>query len=205
MNFEEFKKAALSTEKVPETLRFSLHGTACLLAAGVMMAKLADQMKKTMIYGKEFDEGQYRDNINKLRRQLDLMLSQAHRVATPEDTETELFKPNLRVLHGAIGMFGEAGEVLEAVIAEMKTGELDSVNVAEELGDSDWYKVVILDEICISEEESRTAVIEKLTNKATGRYKNGFSEGAALALRDTVAERVLLEDSLAVVSGETVI
>ena len=43
----------------------------------------------------------------------------------------------MRVLHGAIGMFGEAGEVFEAVVAEMNTGELDSVNVAEELGDSE--------------------------------------------------------------------
>jgi len=192
MNSQEFSIAALATEKVPQTLRFSRSGLAMLLASCIGMAKIADQVKKTMIYDKAFDTDEFTESLYKLESQLQTMRMRAHSIATPEDTESPLHAPNLRLTHGAIGMFGETGEILEALLKHLQTGELDLVNVAEETGDSDWYKNLIHDETGISEEVSRHAVIEKLTNKKNGRYKNGFSEEAALN-RDTDAERALLE------------
>lgn len=195
MNSKEFSTAALATEKVPTKLHFSRGGLLLLLQAGVEMANIVDQVKKTMIYDKPFDTDAFRNSCSQLSEDLDKMSNQAHRIATPEDTESLLFEPNLRLVHGAIGMYGEAGELLEAMAKHLETGELDLTNVAEETGDSDWYKNLIHSETGITEEQSRAAVINKLTNKLTGRYKDGFSNEAALD-RDVVAERILLESNV---------
>lgn len=197
MNSQEFSVAALLTEKVPTSLHFSRGGLLRLLQAGVEMANIIDQVKKTMIYDKPFDADAFRNSCSELTERLHLMSSIAHRIAIPEDTVSALYEPNLRLVHGAIGMYGEAGELLEAMSKQLLSGQLDLVNVAEETADSDWYKNLIHSETGITEEQSRAAVISKLTNKLTGRYKDGFTNEAALD-RDVVAERILLETSVVI-------
>jgi NTP pyrophosphatase (non-canonical NTP hydrolase) len=96
-------------------------------------------------------------------------------------------------MHGAIGMFGEAGELLDAVLKEMKTGALDLVNVGEELGDNFWYAAIIADETGISFDSAQETVVKKL--KARFGYK--FTSEAALS-RDLATERSILEASISV-------
>lgn len=201
MTSDEFKTSALSTEKVPTALHFSRSGLAMLLSAAGQMAGIVDQVKKTMIYDKPFSENDFREKIGKLTGQLERMVSAAHRIAIPEDTESPLHAPNLRLVHGSIGMYGEAGELLEAMLKQLQTGELDMVNVGEELGDAFWYATLVSDESGISFEMAQEAVIQKLTNKQTGRYKAGYSNEAALN-RDIDAERALLESSVVSTEAE---
>lgn len=191
MNFDEFKTDALRTESKPESLNFSRSGLAMLLSAGVHMAKIMDAAKKTMFYGKPLDADNLREAIVKLQDQLSVIRYRAHDIASPTDgEEATLHTPNLRITHGAIGMFGESGELLEAVMKSMLTGELDLINIAEETGDCDWYKAIIHDESGVSEEASRAKVIAKLKK----RYGDKFSNEAALS-RDLAAERRVLEET----------
>lgn len=193
MNFDQFKTDALRTESRPEALNFNLTGLAALLSAAVLMAKIMDTAKKTMFYGKPLDVGQLREQLDQLEDMAKGLGRAGHLLGDPKAIirtagNITTHMPNLRIAHGAIGMFGEAGELLEAVLKQIATGELDLVNVAEETGDSDWYKAIIHDEADVSEEQSRAKVIAKLKK----RYGEKFSSEAALN-RDLVAERQVLE------------
>lgn len=93
------------------------------------------------------------------------------------------------ILHGAIGIATEAGELLEAVIECMVEGApLDRVNVKEELGDLFWYIAVICDAMGLRFEEIMAANIDKLKL----RFPEKFSEEKAID-RDINEERKLLE------------
>lgn len=95
------------------------------------------------------------------------------------------------ILHGAIGIATEAGELLEAVIecmVEGKSKPLDRVNVKEELGDLFWYIAVICDAMGLGFEEIMAANIAKLKL----RFPDNFSEEKAID-RDITEERKLLE------------
>jgi NTP pyrophosphatase (non-canonical NTP hydrolase) len=188
MTFDEFKADALRTESKPQKLNFSLGGLTLLLGVASMTASIVDQSKKTMFYGKSLDTEKINATIDKLKADLTLMQTALHRIAIPEDVATEMHMPNMRIAHGAIGMFTESAELLDAVADQIRTGKLDLTNVAEETGDSDWYKAIIHDEAGISEEESRAKVIAKLK----ARYGDKFSNESALN-RDLSAERAVLE------------
>jgi len=103
-----------------------------------------------------------------------------------------LSNPHLiRLLHGAIGMATEAGELLDQLKKHIFYGkELDEINLVEELGDSDWYKGIIVDELQTSFEHIWKLNIEKL-KKRYGNKK--FAETKALG-RDLDAERKILEE-----------
>lgn len=194
MDFEQFKTDALRTESRPERLNFSLGGTAMLLSVCVQMAHILDTAKKTIFYGKPFNEDDMRDQIRSLQDSLTMLSQRAHNIAVRDDRpHPTLTAPNLRIAHGAIGMFGEAGELIEAVLKSMQNGgQLDMVNLAEETGDSDWYKAIIHDETGVSEDDTRAKVIAKLKQ----RYGDKFSSEAALN-RDLDAERKVLEETTA--------
>ena len=190
MNFEEFKTDALRTESKPETLNFSREGLHLLLDAGTKMANIMDTAKKTMFYGKPLNKQYLNQELENLFVLLDKLhrMNDADSIGVPGQCLAKHWEPNLRIAHGAIGMFTEAGELLEAVKSEMETGNIDMVNLAEETGDSDWYKAIIHDETGISEELSRGKVIAKLK----ARYGEKFSSERALT-RDLATERKVLE------------
>lgn len=190
MDFDTFKTNALRTESRPEHLNYNLSCLTQLLGCAVRMAKIMDTAKKTMFYGKELDQDLFRLQISELQDQLTHMAQRIYMVNSHSDTV--FHAPNLRIAHGAIGMFGESGEILEALLKQIRTGELDLVNTAEELGDSDWYKAIIHDETGVTEEQVREKVIAKLKQ----RFGEKFSAEAALN-RDTDAERKVLEETAA--------
>lgn len=85
------------------------------------------------------------------------------------------------LLHMAVGVSGEAGELLDAV---KKTAiyckPLDPANVVEELGDLEFYMEGMRQAIGVSREECLAANMEKLAR----RYPAGFSNAAAQARAD---------------------
>lgn len=95
----------------------------------------------------------------------------------------------LRLLHAAIGLTTEAVEMLDAMKKFIFYGKkLDVVNIKEELGDSDWYKSIAIDELGSSFEEIQELVI----NKLKARYGGRFNEDGAIN-RNLVEERKILE------------
>lgn len=94
-----------------------------------------------------------------------------------------------RLIHGALGVSTEAGELLDALKKHVYYDKpLDTVNVIEEAGDILWYLAIILAAAGSNFDEAMTRNIEKLRN----RYPDGFTKQGALE-RNLEAERKALE------------
>jgi NTP pyrophosphatase (non-canonical NTP hydrolase) len=88
-----------------------------------------------------------------------------------------------RTLHAAVGIAGEAGEVLDAVKKTWIYGkELDRENLLEESGDLLFYIVALLTENGFTLEDAMQANIEKLKK----RYPEGYTDSAAIERADKV-------------------
>jgi len=95
----------------------------------------------------------------------------------------------LRLLHGAMGLATEAGELLDIFKKHIFYGkDIDKPNLIEEMGDACWYIAVICDVLGISLEEVMRINIDKLRV----RFPNMFTETSAQN-RDLDAERKILE------------
>lgn len=98
----------------------------------------------------------------------------------------DLAKPmgslKLNLLHGAVGVSGEAGELLDAIKKHWVYNKpLDVNNVLEELGDILFYMEVIKVELGISTLDILEANIAKLTKRYIGEK---YSDAAAQARAD---------------------
>lgn len=89
----------------------------------------------------------------------------------------QLLDDKLDLLHGAVGISGEAGELLDAVKKYwIYNKPLDVTNVIEELGDLRFYIQAVMNVLGISEQQ----VIQQNANKLSIRYKQlRYSDEAA--------------------------
>lgn len=95
----------------------------------------------------------------------------------------------LRVLHAAMGLVTEAGEIMDAVKKCLIYGKpLDLINIKEEGGDMFWYQALLARAAGYTFEEVQKLNIEKLRS----RYPDKFTEAAALE-RNIAKERAILE------------
>lgn len=95
------------------------------------------------------------------------------------------------VLHGAIGLSTESGELLDSLKKKIYYGrDLDTVNIKEELGDIMWYMALIMRELDLEMEDVLNTNIQKLK----ARYGDKFSEEKAFD-RDLKNEREILESN----------
>ena len=93
------------------------------------------------------------------------------------------------MLHMAVGISGEAGELLDAVKKSViYNKELDRENVVEELGDLEFYLQGLRAGLGITREETLEANIAKLLTSDKARYKLGqYSDQAAQDRADKAA------------------
>jgi NTP pyrophosphatase (non-canonical NTP hydrolase) len=85
------------------------------------------------------------------------------------------------LLHAAIGIAGEGGELLDAVKKTWVYGrELDRANVIEELGDLEFYAQAMRTLLGLSREEVLAANVAKLGK----RYPGGYTDAHAIARLD---------------------
>lgn len=90
------------------------------------------------------------------------------------------------LLHGAVGVAGEAGELLDAIKkAWVYNKPLDEQNLIEELGDVLWYVQHIANHLNVPLETIMYANMEKLKR----RYPEGYSDQAAQARADKTGEK----------------
>lgn len=148
-----------------------------MLFAAKVAANWADGIKRSLFYGSDA----------KLK---DLSAS-PHVKHDPELAE---------LTHGIIGLFTEAGELVEHlldVLAGVKP--LDRVNLIEEMGDAHWYLALLHKFTGTTASEVWDINIAKLRK----RYPNKFNEEAAQPEnRDLAGERELLEGFSARFNGE---
>jgi hypothetical protein len=188
MNTPEFISLAMVTENVPDSLGVNHQGVLAFLDVAVKAGDLLDNFKKIAIYGKPVATLALVEHIQLLEKATARLKSMVVGEELKLPNHTELAPPSIRVAHAAIGFFTESGEMLEAIVAEMLTGKLDTVNFCEEIGDTEWYKAIALDALQADEGAIRTKVI----NKLKARYGEKFSAHAALN-RNLSAERAVLE------------
>lgn len=87
----------------------------------------------------------------------------------------------LALMHAAIGISGEAGEVLDAIKKHWVYGKpLDRANVIEELGDIEFYMQALRAELGVSRDE----VIQANREKLLKRYPAGYTDQQAIARAD---------------------
>lgn len=85
------------------------------------------------------------------------------------------------LLHAAIGICGEAGELLDAIKKHVIYGKpLDRVNVIEELGDIEFCLQMMRTTLRLGHHEIIEANVEKLKK----RYPIGYTDRAAIERKD---------------------
>lgn len=88
----------------------------------------------------------------------------------------------VNLLHAAVGVCTEAGELLDAIKKNcVYEKELDRENVIEELGDLEFYMEQMRQAIMANRDEVLQANIDKLHKK---RYPNGYTNEAAIDRAD---------------------
>lgn len=219
MNHQEFVQLALKTESRPRHMALTLaerDAVLSILRAVVALGGALDIFKKYMFYRKPVtnDDGtvQYvtgkplnvpgvQNSLAEVTRHTTSaarsMLEIRDGVFNTATTILSLTPQQLRIAHGIIGKSTEGTELVEALLKMIETGVIDIVNVGEEMADDDWYDAVIYDATGLSEDRLRAAVIKKLQDKETGRYKTAEFSADAAVNRDVTAERAILEANVA--------
>jgi len=103
----------------------------------------------------------------------------------------QLSDTQVRLLHGAMGLVTEAGEIMDMLKKHIFYGRpLDMTNLLEELGDSNWYQQILLDTAGLTQELVWETVIKKLQVRYPGKF---VSENAIN--RNLDAERFVLQSN----------
>jgi len=189
-NLDKFVEDAIRTESRVVDIGTDFAFLKQLLEAQIFLGNILDQIKKNVFYGKPFKEGE--GSVEELVQQSQERLEEMLKGTVLKTSIVNVINP--RVFHGIVGIATESTELLEAMHSAIydREGDLDSVNVGEEMGDLDWYKAILCDELNISWDTSLTTVITKLRK----RFPDKFDTNKAIN-RDLKAERVILEERLA--------
>ena len=93
--------------------------------------------------------------------------------------EFDMEKANL--VHIALGISGEAGEILDTIKKSFAYNKpLDEINIIEELGDLEFYIEALRQHLRVTREHVLKANMEKLKT----RYPKGYSNKAAIERKD---------------------
>jgi NTP pyrophosphatase (non-canonical NTP hydrolase) len=104
----------------------------------------------------------------------------------------------MRLLHAHLGIGSEGGEIADQLKRWLFYGkELDTANLAEEIGDLFWYCALACNELGIDFE----SIMERNIAKLKARYGDKFSAQAALE-RNLIRERAALEGLRPVEDGD---
>lgn len=119
--------------------------------------------------------------------------------SAPEDIRFDRDEKGENLLHAAIGIVTESGEILDTIL-KYKYGqkELDVVNIKEELGDVMWYMAILFRDLDIDLYEALDTNIAKLRS----RYGEKFSAEKAIN-RNLTTERQILEGGVVVTENRS--
>lgn len=113
-----------------------------------------------------------------------------HALAKPGDAIVQSLTPAVaHLLHMAVGISGESGELLDAIKkVAIYNKPIDAQNVIEELGDIEFYLEGLRQGLCVTREQCIEANIAKLSK----RYNAGtYSDNAAQARADKTIDTIV--------------
>lgn len=186
MDSKTYVQNAIRTEStIPHAVVDDRFTFEAVVEAFIASAALLDMYKKNIYYGKPIDPTKQAGVVNGLigaARQL----NQGHYLPL---TKTDVLHIDSRILHAVIGIATESGELMEAVQAKLSVQkDLDTVNLAEEVGDLNWYEAILIDALGADWDEVRERNIAKLR----ARYPDKFDSDKAVN-RNLEVEREILE------------
>lgn len=188
MQFEEYVPLAVRTENHIGRTEQIQHGVVLgLLLLLRRVCELLDMQKKLIFYGRAIepdDEDNAISDCVAIADRLRKALRYPRRVMAPLAIDP-------RVFHGVLGKLTEGGELAAAIYDAMDPddpGELDTVNLLEELGDDQWYNAILLDALKADMGDVLARNIAKLKH----RYPKRFTAEKAND-RDLAGERTILE------------
>ncbi len=164
MNYPEFVRSRfkpgekIAAEMTPANAALLNHSITSMVAESCRL----DLVKKQSIYNQ--DKGLFIGHI------------ETHRFKDFKPTPSQC-----ELLHAAIGIAGEAGELLDAVRKHVFDGEpLDRENVIEELGDLEFYMMAAMMNVGVL----RPHLQELNMTKLSKRYEGGYSDQQAQERKD---------------------
>ena len=155
------------------------------------LGELIDGIKKTVFYGKQVDFDRLAGSLAAAFHDLESEVGPNGHLAIKR---VPVNRDAIRLLHSAMGIAGEAGEIAQTVEG-MVAGSIPlrdgTNNLVEEYGDLLWYVPPGLSVIGVSISKVMQANIDKLQV----RYPQKFSEANATT-RDTRAELDAIDKSI---------
>ena len=187
----QYVRDAVRTESRIDTVttdKALLLGT---IGAFIAIGNVLDMIKKNVFYGKEIDTETLCDWWDRAADSFDLIMEHQ------DDPEDPTLIPEIilegeidtRMFHAMLGIATESTELLEALLSYIQGGDLDFVNVCEELGDVNWYQAIAVDTMEADFDKIFSVNIDKLR----ARFPEKFTEEKAIE-RDLGTERQILED-----------
>lgn len=193
MNVDEYINLALRTEKRVDALGGEEDGQLWgALETVVEACRLADLLKKLLVYGKDVP-------LDDIVRQLDIvrvsaLVSVDHWIAGENNRRP--LRIHGRLGHAALGGIGEWGELLDALMDDAdNVAPLQNGHLVEEVGDAMWYQALALDVVRDLGIASPDSVLLANIRKLQARYPERFTLRNSND-RDVGAERAAIEGAL---------
>lgn len=195
VDHKQYIQDAIRTESIPDTVMLYQPQLEEIMKSGIAVAKAMDMLKKGMFYGKVFDTAdkfKFRKTLTRASDSaMEVFFTSPNNDETPHKKAT-VIDANVRLLHAAIGIFTEAGEILEAMLASVESGKpVDEVNLLEEVGDLNWYIAILLDECGGDLDRVLNLNIAKLKARYPEKFTNELADN-----RNLVEERKILEGAV---------
>lgn len=183
-DFEAYKSQALKTE-APPPVQVMTHKNLlkATMATAVATSELIDLLKKSVIYGQELE-------YDRMARMAENVIDEAnwvYEIALDADFDKreegtvilDSVDVDFRLLHAALGIHGEAGEVIAALLHHSNGEELDLQNIEEEDGDLAWYSALMDEAIIRLGGASRPLRLAMNLAKLQARFPEKFSLAAS--------------------------
>lgn len=188
MSFDEYQAQALRSETPLQRVFTDANLLRYSLIAAEAMGDYIDQIKKVVVYGKEIDYTVLRAKLRTLDLAVcDLSAHTAVRGDAPSDVAV-----HPRLLHAALGLYGESGEIFAALLHQMNGEALDVKNLEEEIGDVSWYVALYMDAMHTLGAVSMVSIWAMNIAKLKARFPAKFSLAASDG-RNVEREREAME------------
>lgn len=185
-SLDKFIQDAIKTESKIDKIEVHENFLKGIISILINAGSILDQIKKNAFYGKKYNVDNLMLHIASINESLNTInVINVNEISISKNT----LDINTRLFHAIVGISTESTELLEAL--DFSDNEMDNINIAEELGDIDWYKAIAVDELNISWEVILDTVIAKLKK----RYPTKFTSEDAIN-RDLETERKTLEKKI---------
>lgn len=201
MNYQDYIDFCKTTESLPDSVTVDKERFDAVVKLFMASSELLDMLKKNIFYERDIPESVWLSHLKTVNTNINhLMEQQSIRLNHPANRDTEL-NVDVRIAHSIIGMCTETGELLEALNNSLTTGEFDTVNFGEELGDLHWYAAIGTD----AANQKFDQILQTNKTKLEKRFNKGKFDKDDANSRNLDAERTILEDGFeqtAVISSD---